>query len=306
MLTRVLLLLWLAVTGRALLPSHCVRANTHRHHHRLIQAAATAKNTMVEQPPVDERLLAMSRFLVSFWTRMAAPDDATDVTASDLDSRSNSNTMTLAHYNMTRNDVKGFLNHFQACRDYAADNAFVMAMKDENGQDALFLNKVDFPLAVEDENAEEWGQFDKSEEFLGKIETVPAASFPAEHDDAIVVEDTKRWVRKVMADFGVCPFTINAENAGIPMGAVRYSVSRATTAEEAFLAFWQDVEALLAVPEREMSTVLTVFPELGMFGDYEFFEECVFRSIGPSFLFVMMSVCLSLSLIHLLLHAYIL
>ena len=207
----------------------------------------------IEQPPVDGKLMALSKFLVSFWKTMCSPNDG-----------AMSKTMTLADYNMTRNDVKGFLNHFQTCRDYAADDAFVMATKDKNGNDALLLNKVNFPLAVEPEDGEEWGQFEQSEEYLGKMQESSWRSFPEELDDEIVLQDTKEWVRKVMADFGVCPF---------PSGGVRYTVSRATTAEEAFLVFWEDVEALLSVPEREISTVLTIYPELSMFGDYEFFEE---------------------------------
>lgn len=216
----------------------------------------------IEQPPVDGKLMALTKFLVSFWKTMSSPDDGAV-----------SKTMTLADYNMTRNDVKGFLNHFQTCRDYAADDAFVMATKDKDGNDALLLNKVNFPLAVEPEDDEEWGLFEQSEEYLGKMEDASGLSFPEELDDGIVLQDTKEWVRKVMADFGVCPFTINSDKAGIPSGGVRYTVSRAKSAEEAFLVFWEDVEALLSVPEREMSTVLTIYPELDMFGDYEFFEE---------------------------------
>ena len=48
--------------------------------------------------------------------------------------------------------------------------------------------------------------------------------------------------------------------------------SRATGPDEAFLRYWEEVQALLAVPEREMSTVLLVFPELELFGNFELFE----------------------------------
>lgn len=51
--------------------------------------------------------------------------------------------------------------------------------------------------------------------------------FPIESNDDIVLTDTKEWVQKVIVDFGVCPFTINQNRAGIPMGGVRYAVSRA-------------------------------------------------------------------------------
>lgn len=58
--------------------------------------------------------------------------------------------------------------------------------------------------------------------------------FPIEVDDQVVLDTTKRWVQAMIADFAVCPFTIQAERAGIPRGDVRYTVSRATTLLEAF------------------------------------------------------------------------
>ena len=229
-----------------------------------------AKETAIEQPPIDDKIMALSKFLVNFWETMCNQDDSSKL-------------MTLSDYNMTRNDVKGFLNHFQMCRDYAADDSFVMATRDKNGEDALLLNKVNFPLAVEPEDAEEWGQFEQSEEYLGEL--VDTSSFPEELNDDIVLADTKEWVRKVMGDFGVCPFTINPNKAGIPSGGGRYTVSRARSVEEAFLSFWKDVVAMLSVPEKEIATVLTIYPELSMFGDYEFFEEfcnCLGDALGAS------------------------
>ena len=110
------------------------------------------------------------------------------------------------------------------------------------------------------------------------MEDTPQPPFPVEEDDEVVLKDTKRWVNTVMADFGVCPFTIDDNRAGIPMGGVRYTVSRAKTTEEAFLAFWEDTLALLEAPEKEMSTVLLIFPELELFCDTEHFDsycECL-------------------------------
>jgi hypothetical protein len=77
----------------------------------------------------------------------------------------------------------------------------------------------------------------------------------------------------VIADFGVCPFTIDAEKAGIPVGAVRYSplcairamiernayryrVSRAHTAEEAFYRFWEEVAGLLTKDDKVLVSLV--------------------------------------------------
>ncbi len=51
-----------------------------------------------------------------------------------------------------------------------------------------------------------------------------------------------------------------------------YTVSRARGIDEAFLRFWQEVAALLITVEKEMSTVLLVFPEIDLFGNFELFE----------------------------------
>lgn len=61
-------------------------------------------------------------------------------------------------------------------------------------------------------------------------------SFAPEPNDEVVLEVTKRWVQAMIADFAVCPFTVESDRAGIPRGAVRYTVSRATTLVEAFQA----------------------------------------------------------------------
>jgi len=44
--------------------------------------------------------------------------------------------------------------------------------------------------------------------------------FPVEHDDNLVLADTRVWVNRLIADFGVCPFTADADRAGIPMGGL--------------------------------------------------------------------------------------
>jgi hypothetical protein len=96
--------------------------------------------------------------------------------------------------------------------------------------------------------------------------------FPIEANDDIVLADTKEWVQKVVVDFGVCPFTINQGRAGIPMGGVRYAVSRAKTPEDAFIAYWEETQAMLKATETEISTILLVFPEMECFGNYALFE----------------------------------
>lgn len=70
----------------------------------------------------------------------------------------------------------------------------------------------------------------------------------------------------------MCVFRMDPQRAGIPMGGVRYSISRAKTVEEAFYMFWYEVLYMLSTTERECSTVLLTFPEIDLFGNYELFE----------------------------------
>lgn len=69
------------------------------------------------------------------------------------------------------------------------------------------------------------------------------------------------------------------------IGGVRYRVSRAVTAEEALFRYWEELKLLQTVQEKEISTVLLVFPELELFGNYELFEaycECLQDSLSCS------------------------
>ena len=99
-------------------------------------------------------------------------------------------------------------------------------------------------------------------------------SFAPEPNDEVVLEVTKRWVQAMIADFAVCPFTVEAERAGIPRGTVRYTVSRATTLVEAFQAYWEEAHAMAQASSKDIATVLLVFPEVTLFGtDYTQFDR---------------------------------
>ena len=46
--------------------------------------------------------------------------------------------------------------------------------------------------------------------------------FPEEPDDNVVMRDTRIWVQTMIAGMQVCPFTVDPDRAGIPLGGVRY------------------------------------------------------------------------------------
>jgi hypothetical protein len=226
-----------------------------------ITAAINTVMRSIPPPHIPaESVIRHTSLLVALWDKIAFPneDDA------DTDFK-------LSDYGMSRKDVGGFIAHFQTCKDCAADHAFLMATQDDSGADVLRLSNVYFSVLTEVDSDDDWGLFNP-EQLGDEIDLTAKTIFPVEMDDNLVLEDTKEWVQRVIADFGVCPFTIDKNKAGIPMGGVHYAVSRAVLPELAFLRYWEEVEALLAVSEKEVSTVLLVFPELTLFGNYEMFE----------------------------------
>lgn len=221
-----------------------------------------------EKETSRELKLKKTNLLLSIWQKIAFPNE-----------HEPENDFRLKDFGLTRYDVKGLLQNFQNCKDCAADNAFLMAIQDESNEDVLRLSNVAFPLISDDdpdidEDPNMWSPHTNPEEEVysddSDEEMLPI--FPVEASDEIVLTDTKKWVQAVIADFGVCPFTSDSKRAGIPMGEIRYIISRATGADEAFYAFWHEVDHMLRTDERSCSTVLLVFPELELFGNYELFE----------------------------------
>ena len=47
--------------------------------------------------------------------------------------------------------------------------------------------------------------------------------FPDEKDDNAVMRDTRQWVQSVIAGMQVCPFTIDPDKAGIPLGIISFT-----------------------------------------------------------------------------------
>lgn len=244
-------------------------------HHSRLYAGPVSKTDSKDLP----KLLSLTNLLVDLWTGVVYPPVLNDSIDDDDD---DGVVLTLKDYNLNRNDVKGFIDHFQTCKDCAADNAFLMATTDDDNNDALKLANVKFSLLSEDEDEyDSLGDSFDSELFNNPDNIAPdefdidltKSIFPIEQDDNVILRDTMKWVEKIIANFGVCPFTIDAKRAGIPVGGVRYHVSRATTPDEAFLRYWEEVKLLFSVSEKEISTVLLVFPEISLFGNFDLFES---------------------------------
>ena len=99
---------------------------------------------------------------------------------------------------------------------------------------------------------------DDDDPFARFGETVEA---PPPATDEEVIDATTKWVDAVIVHMKVCPFSGSTYRAGLPVGGVTYPLCAATTAEELYQAFWQEVENLRATDEKTLATVLLVAPQ---------------------------------------------
>jgi hypothetical protein len=100
----------------------------------------------------------------------------------------------------------------------------------------------------------------------------PAIETPVPDDDDRILDVTRAWVGTMMADMGVCPFTQNADKAGLPVGNVYYHVDRQTGFEDVYRVYWQEVCRLEMNPEKDISTTLLILPEFCL-DNVELFES---------------------------------
>ena len=70
--------------------------------------------------------------LLALWEKVSFPDKHS----------SDENIFRLSDYGLDRNTVQSVLSHFNNCKDVALDNAFLMAMQDNAGEDILVLSNV--------------------------------------------------------------------------------------------------------------------------------------------------------------------
>lgn len=120
------------------------------------------------------------------------------------------------------------------------------------------------------DDEEEW-------DFSGIDDDMPKDDLPeiknlVPKDNKVIIDLTRNWVDKMMADLALCPFTRSADASGIPMGPVRYHVDRVTAMEDAYMVYWGEVCRIEDVPQDEISTTLQILPEFCM-ESVELFEQ---------------------------------
>ena len=66
----------------------------------------------------------------------------------------------------------------------------------------------------------------------------PVDKCPIQHDlgDDDALKCSKDWVNAIVSDAGICPFSLSADRAGLPLGDVRYDVSTCVKIKSNFQA----------------------------------------------------------------------
>jgi len=91
-------------------------------------------------------------------------------------------------------------------------------------------------------------------------------------DDDEIMSKSKNWVAKICSDMGICPFTSGADQAGLPIGPVYYTIDRSTSMEDMYACYWKEVVRVEQQPESDLSTTLLVVPEFCI-DNVEIFES---------------------------------
>ncbi|CAB1119769.1 unnamed protein product [Ectocarpus sp. CCAP 1310/34] len=118
---------------------------------------------------------------------------------------------------------------------------------------------------LDDDEAEGEGAAGGDWDEDGVVRVDAAALGVVPSSDEEVQELTKSWVQAVITDMGVCPFSVDASRAGLPVGQIRYPVTRETTAESIYREYWREVELLVSeTNERSLSTTLLITPDFSL------------------------------------------
>lgn len=120
------------------------------------------------------------------------------------------------------------------------------------------------PMLVLRSNKQNWNEdFGDDDPFahLPDDDFAPQQTEDNVQSDEEILAQTKKWVEAVIVKMKVCPFSSTADKAGIPIGGVSYPITHATTGEEVYEEFWNQVLGLRNTDEKSRSTVLLLTPD---------------------------------------------
>lgn len=114
------------------------------------------------------------------------------------------------------------------------------------------------------------------------IEAERRSRVDVNHEEVLSL--SRQWVKRMIAGFGICPFTIDENKAGIPRGGIHYALSDAVTHEQAFRDFWLQTASFLGKENADVSTVLLIYTQPELFAsikEFENFCECLDHALLP-------------------------
>lgn len=174
-----------------------------------------------------------------------------------------------------------FFAHLECCKDVCDSYGSRLAAVPSSDGDAraIVVQRVVGRSGYEDEEDED-DDWDLSPELAAKLamlgdeddEGAPGAVFEENASDEAILATTKRWVDAIISGAGVCPFSVTADKAGLPVGTVRYAVSRAPTPEAAYADYWREVDAIQRADQRSLATTLLVLADKRWTHNLEDFE----------------------------------
>ena len=86
--------------------------------------------------------------------------------------------------------------------------------------------------------------------------TAPDQPNPADYDDAVVVQDTVRWLERAVIGLNLCPFAKGVHTKD----QIHYAVSHATDARELLQDLQRELEALAEASAEKRDTTLLIAP----------------------------------------------
>jgi hypothetical protein len=119
------------------------------------------------------------------------------------------------------------------------------------------------------------------DEFMAK-DPYPEIDVKVPDDDDEIIRVTKQWTGSMMADAGLCPFTQDAESAGLPPGPTFYCVDRCSGVEDMYARYWKEAERIEKQKEKDLSTTLLICPEffLDQVETFESFSTTLTQALG--------------------------
>ena len=165
---------------------------------------------------------------------------------------------------------QALFEHLEVCKDSSQNfGAHIHAMP---GPGSCIIVK-NVPRSTNADVWDEWADEDEDDDFLSPemrerlkaldAETAPPVDkCPIQHDlgDDDALKCSKDWVNAIVSDAGICPFSLSADRAGLPLGDVRYDVTRADDTETCFQWFWKEVKWLEDHPRHATSLLLMTNP----------------------------------------------